>query len=102
MIQIGQEFWPNLVRLGARIAKHLEASLGYGIDSFVRTVEKGAGIGSAKVFAKLVRWELRSMSDFCSRIIERFWTNRFQRADAPLSNPSPFEFERARLDDRKR
>ena len=60
MIQIDQEFWPNLVRLRARTAKHLEASLGYGIDSFVRTVEKVAGIGSAKIFAEMVRWELRS------------------------------------------
>jgi hypothetical protein len=35
---------------GTRIAKHPEAPLAHGVDSFVRTVEGVAGIGSAKVF----------------------------------------------------
>ena len=37
-------------QLESRIAKHLEASLGYGVDTFVRTAEEVAGIGSAKAF----------------------------------------------------
>jgi hypothetical protein len=30
-------------QLESRIAKHLEASLGYGVDTFVRTAEEVAG-----------------------------------------------------------
>jgi uncharacterized protein (DUF1697 family) len=37
-------------QLESRIAKHLEASLGYEVDTFVRTAEEVATIGSAKVF----------------------------------------------------
>src|SRR6266487_6745256 len=37
-------------QLESRIAKHLEASLGYGVDTFVRTAEEVAGIGRAKAF----------------------------------------------------
>ena len=37
-------------QLESRIAKHLEASLGYGVDTFVRAAEEVAGIGSAKAF----------------------------------------------------
>jgi uncharacterized protein (DUF1697 family) len=37
-------------QLESRIAKHLEASLGYGVDTFVRTAEEVAGIGSGKAF----------------------------------------------------
>jgi uncharacterized protein (DUF1697 family) len=39
-------------RLEARIARHLEASLGYGVDTFVRTLEEIASIGRAAVFAE--------------------------------------------------
>jgi uncharacterized protein (DUF1697 family) len=37
-------------QLESRIARHLEASLGYEVDAFVRTAEEVAGIGRAKVF----------------------------------------------------
>lgn len=37
-------------QLESRIARHLEASLGYEVDTFVRTAEEVAGIGRAKVF----------------------------------------------------
>jgi uncharacterized protein (DUF1697 family) len=36
--------------LESRIARHLEASLGYGVDTFVRTAEEVGEIGRAKVF----------------------------------------------------
>jgi len=36
--------------LEARIAKHLEASLGYAVDTFVRTADEVAKVGSAKIF----------------------------------------------------
>ncbi|MBI2929122.1 MAG: DUF1697 domain-containing protein [Verrucomicrobia bacterium] len=37
-------------RLESRIAQHLEAALGYGVDTFVRTAEEVAGIARAEVF----------------------------------------------------
>jgi uncharacterized protein (DUF1697 family) len=37
-------------RLESRIAQHLEASLGYNVDTFVRTTGEVAMIGRAKVF----------------------------------------------------
>jgi len=37
-------------KLESRIAKHLEASLGYGVDTFVRTTEEVAKVGSARIF----------------------------------------------------
>jgi uncharacterized protein (DUF1697 family) len=37
-------------RLESRIAGHLEASLGYAVDTFVRTAEEVARIGRAKIF----------------------------------------------------
>src|SRR5450432_714890 len=37
-------------QLEARIARHLEASLGYAVDTFVRTTGEVAAIGNAKVF----------------------------------------------------
>ena len=37
-------------KLEAQIAKHLEASLSYAVDTFVRTVEEVAAIGKTKVF----------------------------------------------------
>jgi uncharacterized protein (DUF1697 family) len=40
----------NTSRLESQIAKHLEASLGYEVDTFVRMAEEVAAIGSAKVF----------------------------------------------------
>ncbi len=40
----------DTVRLESRIAKHLEGSLGYRVDTFVRTEEEVATIGSARVF----------------------------------------------------
>jgi uncharacterized protein (DUF1697 family) len=39
-------------RLEARIAGHLEASLGYGVDTFVRTLDEIAAIGRGRVFAE--------------------------------------------------
>jgi len=36
--------------LEARIARHLEASLGYAVDTFVRTTDEVAKVGGAKVF----------------------------------------------------
>jgi uncharacterized protein (DUF1697 family) len=42
-------------QLESRIAKHLEASLGYGVDTFVRTTEEVAKIGRAKAFPEDVR-----------------------------------------------
>jgi len=36
--------------LEARIASHLEASLGYAVDTFVRTTDEVAKVGSAKIF----------------------------------------------------
>jgi uncharacterized protein (DUF1697 family) len=36
--------------LESRIAKHLEAALGYAVDTFVRTENEVAAIGAAKVF----------------------------------------------------
>lgn len=38
--------------LESRIAKHLEASLGYGVDTFVRTLGAMAAIGKGRVFAE--------------------------------------------------
>jgi uncharacterized protein (DUF1697 family) len=40
----------KMSQLEAQIAKQLEASLGYTVDTFVRTAEEVAAIGSAKVF----------------------------------------------------
>jgi uncharacterized protein (DUF1697 family) len=40
----------NTSQLEARIARHLEASLGYEVDTFVRTTEEVARIGRAKIF----------------------------------------------------
>ena len=40
----------NASRLEGRIATHLAASLGYRVDTFVRTVEEVTAIGRAKVF----------------------------------------------------
>ena len=40
----------NASQLEAKIAKHLEASLGYDVDTFVRTVDEVAAIGRAKLF----------------------------------------------------
>ncbi len=40
----------NTSRLESRIAKQLETSLGYPVDTFVRTAEEVAAIASAKVF----------------------------------------------------
>jgi uncharacterized protein (DUF1697 family) len=37
-------------QLESRIAKHLEASLGYSVDTFVRTAEEVATIGRTKLF----------------------------------------------------
>jgi uncharacterized protein (DUF1697 family) len=37
-------------QLESRIARHLEASLGYAVDTFVRTAEEVATIGRAKIF----------------------------------------------------
>ena len=37
-------------RLESRIAGHLEASLGYGVDTFVRTLEEIASIGRGMAF----------------------------------------------------
>jgi uncharacterized protein (DUF1697 family) len=37
-------------QLEAQIARHLEESLGYAVDTFVRTAEEVAAIGNAKVF----------------------------------------------------
>lgn len=37
-------------QLEAQIARHLETSLGYAVDTFVRTTEEVAAIGGAKVF----------------------------------------------------
>jgi uncharacterized protein (DUF1697 family) len=37
-------------RLESRIARHLEASLGYKVDNFVRTAQEVAAIARAKVF----------------------------------------------------
>jgi uncharacterized protein (DUF1697 family) len=42
----------DVTKLEARIAKHLEKSLGYGVDTFVRSLEEIAALGSAKVFAE--------------------------------------------------
>jgi uncharacterized protein (DUF1697 family) len=40
----------DTAKLESRIARHLEKSLGYGVDTFVRTVEEIAALGRAKVF----------------------------------------------------
>jgi uncharacterized protein (DUF1697 family) len=37
-------------QLESRIAKHLEASLGYNVDTFVRTADEVATIGRTKLF----------------------------------------------------
>jgi uncharacterized protein (DUF1697 family) len=37
-------------QLESRIARHLEAALGYAVDTFVRTAEEVARIGRAKIF----------------------------------------------------
>ncbi len=37
-------------RFEAEIARHLQKSLGYGVDTFVRTAEELIAIGNAKVF----------------------------------------------------
>ena len=37
-------------QLEGQIARHLEASLGYAVDTFVRTAEEVAAIGGAKIF----------------------------------------------------
>ena len=42
-------------RLESRIAKHLEAALGYQVDTFVRTAEEVAAIGRFDVFDDDVR-----------------------------------------------
>jgi uncharacterized protein (DUF1697 family) len=39
-------------RLESQIARHLEASLGYAVDTFVRTAEEVARIARSKVFAE--------------------------------------------------
>jgi uncharacterized protein (DUF1697 family) len=38
--------------LESRIAKHLEAALGYAVDTFVRTKKEVAAIGAAKIFTE--------------------------------------------------
>lgn len=40
----------DMSRLEAQIARHLETSLGYAVDTFVRTAEEVAAIGGAMVF----------------------------------------------------
>jgi uncharacterized protein (DUF1697 family) len=42
----------DAARLEARIAKHLETSLGYGVDTFVRTTGEIAALGRGKVFVE--------------------------------------------------
>ena len=42
-------------RLESRIAKHLESSLGYDVDTFVRTAEEVAAVGKFDVFDDDVR-----------------------------------------------
>jgi uncharacterized protein (DUF1697 family) len=37
-------------KLESRIARHLELSLGYGVDTFVRTTAEFASVGRAKIF----------------------------------------------------
>ena len=55
-------------QLESRIAKHLEASLGYNVDTFVRTAEEVATIGRTRVFREDGQARaLRSMLDFFSR-----------------------------------
>jgi uncharacterized protein (DUF1697 family) len=39
-------------KLESKIAKHLQASLGYEVDTFVRTAEQIVAISESKVFAK--------------------------------------------------
>ncbi len=39
-------------QLESRIARHLEASLGYAVDTFVRTAHEVAAIARAKVFSE--------------------------------------------------
>jgi uncharacterized protein (DUF1697 family) len=38
--------------LESKIARHLETSLGYGVDTFVRTLDEAVAVGKAKVFAE--------------------------------------------------
>ena len=40
----------EVARLESRIARHLQTSLGYAVDTFVRTAKEVTGIGGAKVF----------------------------------------------------
>jgi uncharacterized protein (DUF1697 family) len=42
----------DTAKLEARIAKHLEKSLGYSVDTFVRTSEEVAALGRAKIFGE--------------------------------------------------
>lgn len=40
----------EVARLESRISRHLETSLGYVVDTFVRTAKEVSAIGSAKIF----------------------------------------------------
>jgi uncharacterized protein (DUF1697 family) len=67
-------------RLESRIAAHLEESLGYGVDTFARTLDEIAAIAKGKVFPEDGAGESRSTWDSCSGI-----SGRTSRAGLPPS-----------------
>jgi uncharacterized protein (DUF1697 family) len=70
-------------RLEARIAGHLEASLGYGVDTFVRTLEEIASLGRAKVFDEEGREGITVHVGFLQRELEPATARRLAAIRTP-------------------
>ncbi len=64
-------------RLGSRIAGHLEASLGYGVDTFVRTLDEIASIGRGRPFPEDGREGITIHVGFLQRELEPEIARRF-------------------------
>jgi len=77
----------EISQLEARIARHLEGSLGYPVDTFVRTTDEVARVGRPKYFAKTASRASRFMLDFFSRSSRRKW-----RAGSPPCARTPTSF----------
>lgn len=67
----------DVPRLESRIAAHLEKSLGYGVDTFVRTAEEISALGRAKVFAEDGRDGITIHVGFFQRALEPEMARKF-------------------------
>jgi uncharacterized protein (DUF1697 family) len=64
-------------KLEARIAKHLEASLGYNVDTFVRTTDEIVALGQAKVFGEEGREGITIHVGFFQQVLDPELARKF-------------------------